>query len=262
MSAARRLLALGLACSTAAAIAQTAPPVRPVAASAAKPSGLEKQDIRAQLMPRRYTSLAAEIGAKIQRLPVAEGASFKQGQLLVAFDCSVQQAQHARAQAELQGADQTLHANERLAQLNSIGQLELDMARVAQGKARAELKATEAVLGKCGIAAPFAGRIAEQKVREQQFVQPGQALLEIIDDSQLELEFLVPSRWLAWLRVGAAFEVLIDETGRSYPARFIRLGARVDPVSQSVKVAAAIQGRPAELIAGMSGKVLLQPPQP
>ncbi len=272
MSRPARLLLAALACAALGkAVAQApaashatpaAKPTAPVPASAAKLTGLEKQDIRAQLMPRRYTSLAAEIGAKVQRLPVAEGASFKQGQLLVAFDCSVQQAQHARAQAELQGADQTLHANERLAQLNSIGQLELDMARVAQGKARAELKATEAVLGKCGIAAPFAGRIAEQKVREQQFVQPGQALLEIIDDSQLELEFLVPSRWLAWLRVGAAFDVLIDETGRSYPARFIRIGARVDPVSQSVKVAAAIQGRPAELIAGMSGKVLIQPPSP
>ena len=267
MSGRHGLLALSLvlACSAGRAQAQPAPPPKAAAPSvpaAGRPTGIEKQDIRAQLMPRRYTSLAAEIGAKVQRLPVAEGASFKQGQLLVAFDCSVQQAQHLRAQAELKGADQTLQANERLAQLNSIGQLELDMARVAQGKARAELKATEAVLGKCGIAAPFAGRIAEQKVREQQFVQPGQALLEIIDDSQLELEFLVPSRWLAWLRVGAAFEVLIDETGRSYPARFIRIGARVDPVSQSVKVAAAIQGRPAELIAGMSGKVLIQPPAP
>jgi hypothetical protein len=35
----------------------------------------------------------------------------------------------------------------------------------------------------------------------------------------------------------------------------------VDPVSQSVKVAAAIQGKPAELMAGMSGKVLINPPE-
>ena len=102
--------------------------------------------------------------------------------------------------------------------------------------------------------------MAEQKVREQQFVQPGQAMLDIIDDSVLELEFLVPSRWLAWLRQGGSFTVQIDETQKSYPAKFIRIGARVDPVSQSVKVAAAIDGRFPELIAGMSGRVQVNAP--
>jgi multidrug efflux pump subunit AcrA (membrane-fusion protein) len=111
------------------------------------------------------------------------------------------------------------------------------------------------------VTAPFAGRVAEQKVREQQYVQPGQALLDILDDSVLELEFLVPSVWLQWLRVGRAFEVQIDETRKSYPARFTRIAARVDPVSQTVKVAAAISGRHPELMAGMSGKALLNPPE-
>ena len=137
---------------------------------------------------------------------------------------------------------------------------DLEGLTLALGKARAEVGANRAVLGKCSVAAPFAGRVAEQKVREQQYVQPGQALLDIIDDSVLELEFLVPSRWLAWLRSGGRFEVHIDETRKSYPARFIRIGARVDPVSQSVKVAAAIDGKFPELIAGMSGRVQITVP--
>ena len=125
---------------------------------------------------------------------------------------------------------------------------------------RAEVAAMAAMLSKCSVAAPFAGRVSEQKVREQQYVQPGQALLEIIDDSVLELEFIAPSRWLAWLRPGHAFQVRIDETGKSYPAKVLRIGAKVDPVSQSVKLASAINGKFPELIAGMSGTVLLVPP--
>jgi hypothetical protein len=35
----------------------------------------------------------------------------------------------------------------------------------------------------------------------------------------------------------------------------------VDPVSQTVKVAATISGRHPELMAGMSGKALLNPPE-
>ena len=243
--------------------AQTAPPRPPVSAAAVAPAGkpaLERQEIRAQLLPRRYTTIAAEIGAKINRLPVPEGGAFKAGQLLVSFDCTLQQAQLQKAQAELDGAEQTLKSNQRLSELNSVGQLELDLSRSAVGKAKAEVGANRAVLGKCGVSAPFAGRVAEQKVREQQYVQPGQALLDIIDDSVLELEFLVPSHWLSWLHVGGKFQVQIDETRKSYPAKFIRIGARVDPVSQSVKVAAAIDGKFPELIAGMSGRVQVTPP--
>lgn len=254
MKAALRWVVIGLWSGTQALAAPPAP------APAAR-TAIERQEIRAQLMPRRYTTVAAEIGAKVNRVPVPEGGAFRAGQLLVSFDCSLQQAQMQKARAELHGAEQTLKTNQRLAELNSVGKLELDMAQAAAHKARAEVGAHQAVLGKCAIAAPFAGRVAEQKVREQQYVQPGQALLDILDDSVLELEFLVPSRWLSWLRVGGTFQVQIDETRKAYPAKFIRIGARVDPVSQSVKVAAAIDGQFKELIAGMSGRVQITPPE-
>lgn len=222
-------------------------------------AGIAGQDIRAQLLPRQFTTLAAEIGARIDRLPVREGERFKEGDLLISFDCSTQQALLRKASAELNAARQTLKANERLAELKSIGNLELNLSRANVEKGEAEVGYQKAMLGKCGIRAPFSGRMSDQMVRNQQYVQPGQELMEVIDDSVLELEFLVPSGWLGWLKPGLAFEVKIDETGRSYPARFTRLGARIDPVSQSIKVAAAIDGSYPELLTGMSGHVLLSP---
>ena len=252
------VLGLSLSCAN----AQSLPPIPPTDRTSAPiaPPTMARYDIRAQLMPLRYTTIAAEIGAKVSAIAVAEGGVFKAGQMLVQFDCSLQKAQLDKAQAELQGAAQTLQANLRLEQLNVVGQLELDLSKSAANKAKAELGAHQAVLDKCQVNAPFAGRVAEQRVREQQYVQPGQAMLDILDDSVLELEFLVPSVWLQWLRVDRAFQVQIDETRKSYPARFTRIAARVDPVSQTVKVAAAISGRHPELMAGMSGKALLNPP--
>ena len=97
-------------------------------------------------------------------------------------------------------------------------------------------------------------------MRAQQFAQPGQALLDILDDSVLELDFVVPSKWLVWLKPGHAFQAVIDETARTYPAKLLRVGARIDPVSQTVRVTGAIGGHFPELSAGMSGKVLLIPP--
>jgi len=242
------------------ALAQApAPTSAPSATAAPKPS-LEQREIRAQLAPHRYTTLAAEIGAKIQRLPVQDGGSFRAGQVLVSFDCSLQQAQLNKARAALVGAEKSWTANKRLAELNSVGRVELDLSEAEVQKNQAELAAMSTMLAKCSISAPFSGRVAEQKAREQQYIQPGQAILDIIDDSVLELEFLVPSKWLAWIKVGFVFQVGIDETRKSYPAKVQRIAARVDPVSQSVRLVATISGRYPELIAGMSGRVSIVAP--
>lgn len=219
--------------------------------------GVRNREVRAQLIPRRYTTISAEIGARINRIHVPEGGAFRAGQPLVSFDCSLQAAQLRKSQAELAGAEKTFAANRRLKELNSVGSIEVETSQAAARRAAADVDMSRTLLSKCRIAAPFSGRIAEQRVREQQFAQPGQPLLEIIDDSSLELDFLAPSRWLPGLKPGARFTVRIDETGRTYPAAVVRTGARIDPVSQSIKVKGVIVGRFPELLAGMSGVVAL-----
>lgn len=231
--------------------AVSASPVSPVGGSSDAP------ELRAQLSPRRYTTLAAEIGARVQRLAVTDGASIRAGQVLLSFDCSLQQAQLDRARATLGAADKQLAMQRRLVELNATGRMEIDQAEAEVAKTRAEMAQIQVQLGKCQVLAPFSGRVAEQRVREQQFVQAGQPLLEVLDDSVLEVEFIMPSRWLQSVRVGSTVHVAVDETGKTYAAKVQRLGARVDPVSQSVKVVAAIDGQHADLIAGMSGKVLV-----
>jgi membrane fusion protein (multidrug efflux system) len=233
----------------------------PATSQAQQSGSLDKREIRAQLSPKRYTTLAAEIGAKVSRLPIPEGGSFKAGQSLVQFDCTLQQAQLNKAKAALTATEKTWHANQRLLELNSVGRVELETSEAEVLKAKAEVNSTAAYVSKCNISAPFTGRISEQKVREQQYVQPGQTLLEILDDSSLELEFIVPSKWLAWVKNGSKFDVKIDETAKTYPAKVLRVGAKVDPVSQSVKLTAVIDGKFPELIAGMSGRVQMAPPE-
>jgi RND family efflux transporter MFP subunit len=233
---------------------------RPAVSAPPAVAALDRREIRAQLSPLRHTTLAAEIGAKINRLPVPEGGRFRAGETLIVFDCSLQQAQLNKARAALAAAEKVWKANQRLNELNSVGKVELDISEAEVAKARAEVAAGSALISKCTVTAPFSGRTADQKVREQQYVQPGQELLEILDDSALELEFIVPSKWLAWLKPGQRFQVVIDETGKTYAAKVQRIGARVDPVSQSIKLSAVIDGKFNELIAGMSGKVQMTPP--
>ena len=256
--------ALGLAnVAPATAQPQTPTQAQPASALPAIPRPRQARagarDIRAQLAPRQYTTLAAEIGAKVQRLAVTEGGAFQKDQLLVQFDCSLQQAQLNKAHAGQNAADKTWRANQRLAQLNSVGKVELETSQAEVQKAAAEVAASKALLDKCRVTAPYAGRVAEQKIREQQYAQPGQPLLDIIDDTALELEFLVPSRWLVWL-AGRGVPGAHRRDRQDLSRQGAMAGRPVDPVSQSIKVNAGIDGHFDDLIAGMSGQVLMEPP--
>jgi len=217
-------------------------------------------EIRAQLTPRNYTTLSSEASARIDRIATRVGEHFKKGELLIAFDCVTQRAQVARAKAVATQAEKTSAINQRLANLKSIGQLELDVSRAEVEKATAELSMADAAASKCSIAAPFGGVTVEQKAQEFQYATPGQPLLEILDDRSLEVELIAPSRWLSWLKPGYAFQVRIEETEKNYPAEITRVGGRVDPVSQTIKVFGVIRGDAAELMAGMSGRANIPPP--
>lgn len=220
-------------------------------------SGMDRQEIRAQLRPVQHTTLSAEIGAVVHRILVKEGERFVAGTPLIELECALQDAQAARARAELAGAERSLQANQRLAELNAAGLMELDLAKNAVEKSRAELQITTTQLSKCSILAPFDGILAEQRIRPQQYVQPGTPLADVLDDSGFELEFLAPSTWLNRLTVGQAVRIRIDETRRTGSARVVRISPRIDPVSQSIKVTAQLEGPVTGLKAGMSGSILM-----
>jgi membrane fusion protein (multidrug efflux system) len=221
---------------------------------------LQRPAIRAQLTPVRYTMLAAEINAKVQSLPFKEGQAFEFGAALVVFDCVVQKAQLARVLAELEIAKRNADTNERLLKLGNISRVQAENSLSEYARSQAHVDELTAIVNKCEIVAPYSGKIAEQRARVEQFVQVGQPVLEILDDSGLELEFIVPSLWAPWLKPGHVFTIEIDETSKTYPAIVTRVAARIDSVSQTFKVVAQIDGEFADLTPGMSGTIAVSQP--
>jgi RND family efflux transporter MFP subunit len=213
-------------------------------------------EIRAQLTAKYSTTLSAEIAAAVKQLTVREGERFKKGDLLVGFDCSIQQAQLQKAQATAEGATKSFEVNTRLSQLESVSALDVEVAKAKLGEAKADIALTQAGLQKCRINAPFSGRVVSLPAHEHQYLKIGDAIMDIIDDSQLELKLIVPSSWLRWLKTGSNFQVHIDELDQDYPAQIDSIGASIDSVSQTLAVVAHVTGKHNELLTGMSGKAL------
>jgi membrane fusion protein (multidrug efflux system) len=229
------------------AFAQTAP--------AATSSLMTDKDgrIRTQLSSRNAVTISSELAARIATLTLRDGDAFSLGTPLVSFDCSLYQSQLRKAEASIEAAAALVQSNQRLAELNSIGKYEVEQAQAKLKEAQAEAASTRTVVSRCSISAPFTGRVAKRHAAAHQYVSPGTPLLDILETGQLEVQMIVPSKWLAWLKPGTAFTVEVEELGKRFPAKVRRLGAQIDPVSQSVAVVGVIDGHQPSLLPGMSG---------
>lgn len=220
----------------------------------------ELNNIRGLVKPVTSATLSSEIPGRIIELPFTLGDTFKKGQALVRFDCSLYNAELAAASAQLEAEQKTHENNTQLQALNAISNIEVDISAVNVKKADAEKQIADVRVRRCVITAPYDGRINETAVHEYESVGADQALLSILSDKQLEIELIVPSGWLTWLKKGVEFQFLIDETGKDYKAKVVQLAASVDPVSQTIRVKGVFESDAGNVLSGMSGTARFKDP--
>lgn len=252
----RAVVAIGtLAAACAASLVMAQPAALPPASgaavvrSSAGATGIARGVVRAVA----EATLTARLSARITEMPLAEGATFAKGDLLAAFDCERPQAEARAARAALEAQRKQVETNEELDRYNAIGKNDLLVSKSQLDKAQAEADAMGTQLKECRVTAPFAGRVVLRQARQHESVQAGAPLLRIVDTSGIELDLIVPSQWLAWLRPGTAFVFRIDETGGTYPAKVQRLSPAVDPVSRTLKITASFDDPAARVLPGMGG---------
>ena len=232
----------------AAALPSPATPAKPAAAPADDPNA-----IRVLLSPELETTLVSQMAGRIVSLHAQLGARVQKGQVVVRFECDEATARQDMARAELAAAQETLRAKQDMRKLDAVGDMEVALAAASADKAKAAVALAKAQVAQCTVVAPFSGRVVKAHVKPHQGVSAGTQLLDLVSDGPLKIRLNAPSRWLAQLREGTPFEVAINETGRSYPAKVTAINARVDAVAQSIELEARLDGMPRELRAGMSG---------
>ena len=227
---------------------------------AAAGGGADLPAARGVIKPRAEATVAVDFSARIAKLPFRDGERFKKGALLLAFDCTRQRADVSAANAASRAGALEFSNSQRLLKRGAAGANDVALLGAKAEKARGELRSAAARTAQCEILAPFQGRMVKRLAQEHEAPAPNSPLFKIVDDSVLELEVIVPSRWLVWLKPGAAFDFAIDETGETQTADVARLGAAVDPVSQTIEIYGVLKTKSDSVLPGMSGTATFRSP--
>jgi len=204
--------------------------------------------------------ISSELVAQVKSLPFKAGQKFKQGDSILEFDCRRYLADLRAAEADVETARVKVKTNTALKRHNAVGAEELEISKAKLNQSVALKEALSVKTDQCTIMAPFAGRVVERKINQYEMSEAGSPLLKIVKDGNLEVELIVPSNWLTWLRTGQSFTFKIDEIGSDLTARILQIGAVVDPISKTAMVSAKLVDATDAVRPGMSGTATFTPP--
>ncbi|MCB2107753.1 MAG: efflux RND transporter periplasmic adaptor subunit [Rhodobacteraceae bacterium] len=188
----------------------------------------------------------------IRAINFEDGAFVTKGTEIAAIDAG---EQDARLDVELANLDEQRKELERIRGLyktSNVSQSRLDSSIAAVRKAEANVEAARARVADYRITAPFDGILGTRKVSVGALVTPGTVITTLDDVSVIKLDFAVPENFLSSLRPGLD----IEATAAAYPGELfkgevIAVDSRVDVVTRTVAIRAAIPNADGRLKPGM-----------
>ena len=186
-------------------------------------------------------------GGMVTAVLVEPGISVRSGQVLARIDRSVQsqqvaqlQAGVARAHADAQLAQSQLDRAQTLVGKGFISKADIDTrtaardgARAAERLAQAQLRESQARLGRLDIRAPSDGLVMARNIEVGQIVGPATPpLFKIAQHGQMELRAAIAEQDLAKLRVGQPVTMTVVGSGHQVRGRIWLLEPMIDMTSR------------------------------
>ena len=180
------------------------------------------------------------------------------GKTLLSLAQREQTALVEAAEADVEEARRQFERLERLAEASAVSKSELDAARGTLDSARANLRAVQSRQKDRVLVAPFDGVLGFRQVSVGSYIQPGTVVATLIDDSEMNLDFTIPSTFLRTLAPGTEIRARTDDfPGEVFNGTVQAIDNAIDPVTRSVRVRAVLPNPDLLLRPGMFMQVTL-----
>jgi len=220
-------------------------------------SQLNDLSARGILKAVQESTLSSELSAAVEIVNFHEGDAFNKGDVLFKFNCEEAISRHKAAQQAVLVKLNKYKTNQELNKYNAVGKLDLLVSQSEYQQSVEESELLAIKIRYCVIKAPFSGQVQALMIAAGETVSENQPLIKIVNPAALEIEVIIPSRWLSKLNVGSDFQFKVDETGDIFSASVIRILPKVDPVSKSIKLIGKIEMKQGtHALPGMSGSAI------
>jgi membrane fusion protein (multidrug efflux system) len=197
------------------------------------------------LEPNEQVELTLNAADRVRAIYFDDGDRVEKGKTLLSL---AQREQAALVEA----------AVARLAEKQAVSQSELDQANRDLESASAQLRAVQSRQRDRVLVAPFDGVLGFRMVSVGSYVRPGDIVARLIDDSEMNLEFAVPSTFLRALKPNTRIVATTDDMpDMAFEGAVASIDNAIDPITRSVKIRATLPNPDRLLKSGMFMQVVL-----
>lgn len=186
-------------------------------------------------------SIAARVSGNIIELPVSLGSLVNKGDLLVSISAEEITAKLLQAQAELEQATRNLERERNLLKKNAATAETVKTLEEGKRIAEALYKAARTMLNYTSIKAPFDGTITQKMANIGDLATPGKLLLNIENETRLQILTDVPEALILGLSIGDTLPVYIPAAGLNLSGEIVEIAPTADPRSRTAAVKLTIQ---------------------
>ena len=208
--------------------------------------------------PSLEVTLSNEVSGVVDSINKKMGARFEKGETLVVFDCRLLELQREKASAVLALKHEQFRVLEGLFELGSIGAEDVAIASSELKSAEVDFEVANYSVGKCTVAAPFAGIVAEIMVAPHEYTEARTLLMRLFQTDVIDAKVSVPFQNIDNLGHGAEVSIVFDPTRSAVLGVVYAVSPEINSVSQLVDVLIRIKNPPVELKHGATVAVDLR----
>lgn len=198
---------------------------------------------------------------RLAELLVESGSHVDKGQILATLDSETEVISQDRAKLALQDAQSKLDRVKSLRASNAATPVAVADAEVVLAGAKLALQDAELALQRRSILAPIAGTVGILPISAGNYVTNQSAIATLDDRSSILVDFLVPERFAAAVKVGAQLTATpIANPSNAYSGTVSAIDNHIDEKSRTLLVKAKIANPADSLRAGMSFGITMKFP--
>lgn len=203
-------------------------------------------------------TLRAEVQGTVATIHFTEGASVKQGDLLLEIDNRTYQQEYNQAKASYELARLTEQRRRKLLKNDFVSAQSADEAVAGLSETSAAMQAAKVRLEKTRITAPFDGVVGMRALSVGDFLNVGDTITEVVALDPMKVQIAVPERYFSRVKDGLPVTLNVDAwPGQSFEGALYAIDPNVDAGTRNVTIKAMVRNKERSLRPGMFARVSL-----
>lgn len=193
----------------------------------------------------------------VSKVCVEEGQAVGRGQLLAVLDGTQSRNMLMAAEAQMAQANDALARYTKLHDNGSLSELQWAeiLSKVAQAKS--QLAIARKNVADCRLTAPVSGVVGRRMVNAGESAMPSQAIVTILDISQVNVKVSVPEREMPMISSSTPSKIYVKAVDEEYVGGKIEKGVSADAITHTYEIRVTINNPARRLLPGMVADVTL-----